>query len=107
MQPIAPSVVQNTRVEQDYRKSDDHYISTDLVVVDAAVLFSEVPDLGSMVAVVLVESILRLLHHTSPRFLDTGAAAEVVVDTGVPSRVGDPQDMADVNGSVDCGWDKG
>lgn len=83
MQPIALSVVQNTRVEQDYRKSDDHCISADLVVVDAAVLFLEVPDLGSMVAMVLVEPILRLLHHISPQPLDTGAAAEVVAGIGV------------------------
>ncbi|KAI3503674.1 hypothetical protein L1887_32122 [Cichorium endivia] len=79
MQPIAPSVVQNTRVEQDYRKSDDHCIPADLVVVGVAVLFSEVPDLGSMIAVVLVEPILHLHHHASPQPLDTGTAAEEVV----------------------------
>ncbi|KAI3506371.1 hypothetical protein L1887_28728 [Cichorium endivia] len=79
MQPIASSVVQNIRVEQDYRKSDDRYIPADLVVVAVVVPFLEVPDLGSMADVVLVEPILHLPHHISPQPLDIGTAAEGVV----------------------------
>ncbi|KAI3723971.1 hypothetical protein L2E82_35735 [Cichorium intybus] len=81
MQPIASSVVRNIKVEQDYRKNDDRYIPADLVVVDVAVLFSEVPDLGSMVAVVLEEPILHLPHHISPLPLDTSTVAVEVAGT--------------------------
>ncbi|KAI3723827.1 hypothetical protein L2E82_35586 [Cichorium intybus] len=110
MQPIAFSVVQNIKVGQDYRKDDDHCIPADIVVVDTAVLFTEVLDLESLVAVVLVAPILHLLHHISLFPLDTGTVAEEVaevgvccLETGVPSWVGSPQDIAEVNGLVDCG----
>ncbi|KAI3792132.1 hypothetical protein L2E82_06002 [Cichorium intybus] len=79
MQPTAPSVVQNKKVEQDSLKNDDHCTPADPAVVVAVVLFMEVPDLGSMVVVVLVEPILLPRHHTPAQPLDTGTAAEEVV----------------------------
>ncbi|KAI3790830.1 hypothetical protein L2E82_04181 [Cichorium intybus] len=80
MQPIAFSVVRNVKVEQDYRK-DDRYIPADLVVDDTMVLFWEVPDLRSTVAVVLVAPIPRLLRHIPHLSLDNGIVAEEVVDS--------------------------
>ncbi|KAI3723406.1 hypothetical protein L2E82_34949 [Cichorium intybus] len=67
----------------DYRENDDHYTLADLTVVVAVVLFVEVPDLGSIVAVVAaaVEPILLLHPHSSAQPPGTGiAVVEVVVD---------------------------
>ena len=82
MQPTSLSVVQSSRVEQDYRYSDDRCCNlADLAVVVAVVLFVEVPDLGSIVVVVLVAPILHLPRHTLPPSLGNDIVAEAVAES--------------------------
>ena len=78
MQPIAVSVVQNVRVERDYRK-DDRCTPADLVGM--VVLAWEVPDLGSIVVGMPVASILHLPRRTLPPSLGNDIAVEVVVES--------------------------
>ncbi|KAI3767466.1 hypothetical protein L2E82_17596 [Cichorium intybus] len=81
MQLIAPSVEQNTEVEQNYRHCITHCYKVAAPVVDAAVdISSEVPDLDSIAAVTgldALSSILRLPHHKL--YLPPGTGTVVVV----------------------------
>ncbi|KAI3740351.1 hypothetical protein L2E82_30779 [Cichorium intybus] len=94
-------VVRNIKVEQGYRMYDDHYTLADLVVVDAAVLFWEVPDLGSRVAV--VEPSLFLLHRISPLLLNNGIVAEEVVGHSRSEWIGRLWCDTGVNSGIDGG----
>ncbi|KAI3509399.1 hypothetical protein L1887_24645 [Cichorium endivia] len=84
MQPIAPSVEENTKVEQNYRYNARCCKIAAPVV--AAEISLEVPDVDSAAARLDdLASILHLLHHklALPPSIDTAVAEVVVVVTDV------------------------